>query len=141
MTPMVRQISLFAFNFAPLNWMTCDGSLIPISENDVLFQLLGFKFGGDGDMFGIPNLTSAAPLNLHFCISLFGQYKPRYHEGFIGETMLGAFALAATNLMPATGQLLPKSQYPLLNNYMGTRFGGDAQSLALPNLQNQSAGC
>ena len=136
---MVGQISLFSFNFAPQNWLMCDGAILPISEFEPLFQLIGTKFGGDGaNTFAVPNLKSAAPPNLHYCISSGGEYQPNTYNGYIGETMLAAVKPAATNLMPAAGQLLPKKQYLMLDTFMGTRFGGDAQNLALPNLQQQA---
>lgn len=45
------------FNFAPVGWATCSGQLMPISQNEALFALLGVNFGGDGQSsFGLPNL-------------------------------------------------------------------------------------
>jgi microcystin-dependent protein len=139
MPPIMGQISLFAFNFAPEGWMFCDGSLLPIAENDVLFELLGTTFGGDGEnTFGLPNLTATAPPHLQYCISLFGEFKPSRYEAVIGETMLTGVPLGPTNLMQAAGQLMAKLQYPLLSTYIGTRFGGNAQNFALPDLRNQA---
>lgn len=136
MFPMVGQISLFAFNFAPQNWLKCDGALIPISENETLFQLLGFKFGGDNEnVFGLPNLTSTPPTNLHYCMASGGEFQPRNYNGYVGETMLTPFKPQATNLLAANGQSVPKNRFMLLDTFMGTRFGGDGQNLALPNLQ------
>ena len=37
-------------NFAPAGWMFCDGQLLPISENETLFQLIGTTYGGDGEV-------------------------------------------------------------------------------------------
>jgi microcystin-dependent protein len=136
---MLAQIALFAFDFAPQGWNFCDGRLLPIAQNDALFMMLGTTFGGDGETtFGLPNLTAAAPPNLHYCISLFGNFKPSSYEAVIGETMLTGVALGPRNLVQATGQLLPKAQYPLLNLYMGTRFGGNDQNFALPDLRSQA---
>ena len=140
MPPMVAQISLFPYNFAPAGYMFCDGTLLPIAQNDVLFSLIGDKFGGDGqNTFALPNIKPPAA-NLHFCMSLFGEYKPRSYEAVIGETMVTPAPLA-NNLMPCNGQLLPKKQYVLLDFYMGTRFGGDGTNFALPKLQSTTAGC
>lgn len=136
MFPMVGQISLFAFNFAPQHWLKCDGTLLPISEYETLFQLLGFKFGGNNeDAFSLPNLTSTPPTNLHYCMASAGEFQPRTYNGYVGETMLTAFKPEATNLLPANGQSVSKSKYAVLDMLMGTRFGGDGQNLALPNLQ------
>ena len=55
--PFVGQILTVAFNFAPVGWMTCDGQLLPISEFETLFNLIGTTFGGDGQTdFALPDL-------------------------------------------------------------------------------------
>lgn len=55
--PFVGQISVFGFNFAPLNWATCQGQIMPIAQNTALFSLLGTSYGGNGTTtFGLPNL-------------------------------------------------------------------------------------
>ena len=46
--PYIGEILMFAGNFAPAGWMFCEGQLIPISENETLFNLIGTTFGGDG---------------------------------------------------------------------------------------------
>lgn len=62
--PYVGEIRMFAGNFAPAGWMLCDGQLLPISENETLFQLIGTTYGGDGqETFALPNLQSRVPLH------------------------------------------------------------------------------
>lgn len=63
--PYVGEIRMFGGNFAPAGWMFCNGQLLPISENEVLFQLIGTTYGGDGqETFGLPNLQGRAPLHM-----------------------------------------------------------------------------
>ena len=63
-TPFVGEIRMFAGNFAPVGWMFCEGQLIPISENEVLFQLIGTTYGGDGQStFALPDLRGRFPLH------------------------------------------------------------------------------
>ena len=63
--PYVGEIRMFAGNFAPAGWMFCDGQQLPISENEVLFQLIGTTYGGDGqETFNLPNLQSRVPLHM-----------------------------------------------------------------------------
>lgn len=63
--PYVGEIRMFAGNFAPAGWMFCDGQLLPISENETLFQLIGTTYGGDGQStFALPNLQSRIPLHM-----------------------------------------------------------------------------
>lgn len=62
--PYVGELRLFAGNFAPAGWMFCDGQLLPISENEVLFQLIGTTYGGDGqNTFALPDLRGRVPVH------------------------------------------------------------------------------
>jgi microcystin-dependent protein len=55
---------MFAGNFAPAGWMFCQGQLLPISENETLFQLIGTTYGGDGQStFGLPDLRGRIPIH------------------------------------------------------------------------------
>lgn len=63
--PYVGEIRMFAGNFAPNGWMFCEGQSLAISENDVLFQLIGTTYGGDGqETFNLPNLASRVPIHM-----------------------------------------------------------------------------
>lgn len=63
--PFVGEIRLFAGNFPPNGWAFCSGQLMPISENDVLFNLIGTTYGGDGqETFALPNLQSRVPIHM-----------------------------------------------------------------------------
>jgi microcystin-dependent protein len=63
--PYVGEIRMFAGNFAPNGWMFCEGQTLPISENEVLFQLIGTTYGGDGEStFNLPNLASRVPIHM-----------------------------------------------------------------------------
>ena len=65
MNPYVGEIRMFAGNFAPNGWMTCEGQTLPIAENEVLFQLIGTTYGGDGEeTFNLPNLASRVPIHM-----------------------------------------------------------------------------
>jgi microcystin-dependent protein len=62
--PYVGEIRMFGGNFAPAGWMFCDGQLLPISENETLFQLIGTTYGGDGQStFALPDLRGRIPLH------------------------------------------------------------------------------
>ncbi len=63
-TPLVAELRIAAFTFAPLGWTTCDGKLLNISSNTALFSLLGTTYGGDGrSTFGVPNHTGMTPMH------------------------------------------------------------------------------
>jgi microcystin-dependent protein len=62
--PYVGEIRMFAGNFAPAGWMFCEGQMLPIAENEVLFQLIGTTYGGDGEStFGLPDLRGRLPIH------------------------------------------------------------------------------
>jgi hypothetical protein len=61
--PFVGEIRLFAGTYAPQGWLACDGSQIQISENEILFTLLGTTYGGDGvRTFALPDLRNRLPV-------------------------------------------------------------------------------
>lgn len=62
--PYVGEIRMFGGNFAPAGWMLCEGQLLPISENETLFQLIGTTYGGDGQStFALPDLRGRIPIH------------------------------------------------------------------------------
>ena len=62
--PYIGEIRMFAGNFAPAGWMFCEGQLLPISENETLFQLIGTTYGGDGEStFALPDLRGRLPIH------------------------------------------------------------------------------
>jgi microcystin-dependent protein len=65
MAPYIGEIRMFAGNFPPNGWAFCDGQLLPISENDALFVVIGTTYGGDGqETFGLPNLLGRVPIHM-----------------------------------------------------------------------------
>ena len=55
---------MFAGNFAPAGWAFCSGQLLAIAENEVLFNLIGTTYGGDGqETFALPDLQGRIPIH------------------------------------------------------------------------------
>jgi len=62
-SPFLAEVRILPYNFAPTGWATCDGQLLPLSQNTALFSLLGTVYGGDGkSTFALPNLQGAVPV-------------------------------------------------------------------------------
>ena len=100
--PYVGEIRMFAGNFAPNGWMFCEGQTLPISENDVLFQLIGTTYGGDGEeTFNLPNLASRIPIHMGT-----GPDGTTYQ---IGE-------MAGTEQETLTTQQIPSHTHPLVSS-------------------------
>jgi microcystin-dependent protein len=63
MQVFVGQLLLVGFNFAPVGWAFCNGALVPISQYEALFNLIGTTYGGDGqNTFGLPDLRGRTPI-------------------------------------------------------------------------------
>jgi len=93
-TPYVGEIRLLGFSRTPNGWEPCDGRLLPISEYEVLFTLIGTTYGGDGQFtFGLPDLRGRVPLHM-------GQ-GPGLSSRQIGESAGIETVTIATSQMPA----------------------------------------
>jgi microcystin-dependent protein len=108
--PYVGEVRIFAGNFAPAGWMFCEGQLLPISENETLFQLIGTTYGGDGEStFALPDLRGRIPI----------------HQG-------NGFILAETGgaeQITLTVQQIPAHSHPLLASSAPATQNGPGQSL------------
>jgi len=140
MPPMIGQITLFPYNWAPQGWRLCDGAVLPISENKKLFQVIGNHYGGDGKTtFAVPDLREAAPQFCHYCIALVGTESTNIYQGIVGETLLLPKSIQPPgNLVECTGGTFTRDQFPQLGRYIGRRFGGDGENtFGLPNLSGK----
>lgn len=115
--PYVGEIRMFAGNFAPAGWMLCDGQLLPISENETLFQLIGTTYGGDGQStFALPDLQSRVPIHQGngFILAQSGGVEtvtltvsqiPGHSHAFLASTDIANTANPATNVLARSGQV------------------------------------
>jgi len=77
----IGQVEIFAFDFAPTGFAACQGQLLPISQNQALFSLLGTRYGGNGVTdFGLPKLAPVAPQGPFYFICIQGGSEPRRAE-------------------------------------------------------------
>lgn len=62
--PYIGEIRMFAGNFPPVGWALTAGQLMPISQNDALYTLIGTTYGGDGqETFALPNIQGRFPIH------------------------------------------------------------------------------
>jgi microcystin-dependent protein len=55
---------MYSFGFAPKGFAMCDGQLLPITQNQALFALLGTFYGGNGTTnFALPNYQGRVPMS------------------------------------------------------------------------------
>lgn len=123
MAPYVGEIRMFAGNFAPNGWMFCEGQTLPIAENEVLFQLIGTTYGGDGEeTFNLPNLASRVPIHMGT-----GPDGTTYQ---LGE-------MAGTEQETLTTQQIPSHTHPLTGS-AGTATSQVPDNLLLAATQAQT---
>jgi microcystin-dependent protein len=115
--PYVGEIRMFGGNFAPAGWMFCEGQLLPISENETLFQLIDDRYGGDGEStFALPDLRGRIPIHQGngFImaetggaeeITLTVQQVPAHTHAFLGAATGGNEINAGGNL-PANSSIV-----------------------------------
>jgi len=111
--PFIGQISTFGFNFAPINWSTCQGQILPIQQYSALFSLIGNTFGGNGTSnFALPNLQGTVTVSQGTSVT-GTQYK-------MGQTG-GAYtvALNATSAPPHNHSVLASSNSSTSNTAQG----------------------
>jgi microcystin-dependent protein len=121
--PYVGEIRMFAGNFAPVGWMFCEGQTMPISENEVLFQLIGTTYGGDGEeTFNLPNLASRVPMHMGTgldgityqigemsgteSVTLNAQQVPTHNHALVCSTAPGAVNSVGNQVIAASPSVL-----------------------------------
>jgi microcystin-dependent protein len=142
--PYVGEIRIFGGSFAPAGWAFCNGQLMPISENDVLFQLIGTTYGGDGaQTFAMPDLRGRLPLHMGTGssgttyqigeasgvedVTLTTNQIPSHTHPFLATTAAGAAASPLNAVLSASGSSNVYRQGPgaaVLSNQMVSPTGG-----------------
>jgi microcystin-dependent protein len=90
--PYIGEIRVFGFNFAPRNWMACDGRLLPIAQYTALFSIVGTTYGGNGTTtFGLPDFRGRVPVHVGQGAGL-SQYVLGEMDGSATETLSAAEA-------------------------------------------------
>ena len=94
-SPYIGELRMFGGNFAPVGWAFAAGQLIPISQNDALFNLIGTTYGGDGqNTFALPDLQGRLPVHQ-------GQGPGISQSYVIGETGGVETVTLTTNQIPS----------------------------------------
>lgn len=103
MEPLLGEIKMFAGNFAPRGWFTCEGQTLSIAQYSALFSLLGTTYGGDGiQTFKLPDLRGAFPTQ---CTNLGGAHPGgTYAYGQIGGNQ--SYTITSVNMPPHTHSII-----------------------------------
>lgn len=115
--PYIGEIRIFAGNFNPSGWAFCEGQLLPISEYDTLFTLLGTTYGGDGqETFALPDLRGRIPIHQGNgftlaetggveSVTLTVQQIPSHTHAMLGSTDIANSPNPGTNVVARSGQV------------------------------------
>ena len=140
--PYVGEIRMFAGNFAPSGWMFCDGQLLPISENETLFVLIGTNYGGDGQStFALPDLRGRIPIHQGngFILAETGGAEeitltvnqiPAHGHAFVGSSNQGGSTNPPTNVVgqiPGGGSAYIQDSASVALNAASLQPGGGSQ--------------
>lgn len=121
MNPYLGEIRLISFNFAPKGWALCNGQLLPISQNQALFSILGTTYGGNGiTTFALPNLQGRVPVHPSSQTSLGQSGGEEVHTLVSSE--MAAHSHTAMGSDSTADQLTPA------NNYWGSNSGASPYS-------------
>ena len=113
-TPFIGEIRLFAGNFPPNGWLFCDGQVLSIAENEVLFNLIGTTYGGDGQStFAVPDLRGRVPV----------------HQGFGASSYVIGQQGGAETVTLTGGQMPPHSHALMASTSAAASTHGPSESL------------
>ena len=129
-SPFVGEIRPAGFNFNPAGWLFCDGSLVPISQFDTVFNLIGTTYGGDGQStFALPDLRGRVPVHMGTggggtytigqtggveSVTLTVSQIPAHNHPMVGTSNAGVSNNVA-NSVPGNGQPVYSSSAPTVN--------------------------
>ena len=119
----IGEIRLVGMNFAPVDWLMCDGSLQSIANYETLYNLIGTTYGGDGQTtFGLPDLRGRVPIHQGAGPGL-STYVPGMMAGMQQVT------LTVNNLPPHTHPLACNNTQGGQSVPTGNYFAGNQQSV------------
>jgi microcystin-dependent protein len=133
-SPFLAEIRIFACNFAPTGWATCNGQILPISQNTALFSLLGTFYGGNGQStFALPDLQGSCAL---------GQGQSTTGTDYsLGQSAGSQFITLLTAEMPLHNHVMQacadpaNAQIPDPSEGLARSSGGQAWSTTATGLQ------
>src|SRR5438067_6217126 len=146
-SPYVGEIRMFGGNFAPVGWALCQGQILPISENDVLFNLIGTTYGGDGqNTFALPDLRGRVPVGMgtgyplaqsggQTNVTLSVAQMPPHNHPFPASANAATSAAPASNVpaqAPVNAFSSATPNAPLSQSSIGAAGGGQAHENMMP---------
>ena len=130
--PFLAEIKMVGFTFAPRGYAFCDGQLLPISQNQALFAILGTTYGGDGrTTFALPDLRGRVPIHPGDGFNLGSKFGEESHTLSVNEIPNHDHNAQASNLDATANS--PE------NNIWAAKRSGTNYGTASPNASLSSA--
>jgi microcystin-dependent protein len=127
--PFLGEIKIISWNFPPKGWAFCNGTLLPINQNQALFSILGTTYGGDGRVnFALPNLQGRMPVHVGQGISLGQLGGETTHTLNISELAAHIHMINADGSTAATSN----TDVPAANTLLGQSIGVPSQGSPFP---------
>ena len=145
--PYVGEIRMFAGNFAPAGWMFCEGQLLPISEYETLFNLIGTTYGGDGQStFALPDSRGRLPVHQGngFTLAETGGVEtvtltvpqiPAHTHAFLAAANPGTIASPSGSVPGASPSVTPYRQQTPATPMSASAIGSTGGSQPYDNFQ------
>ena len=145
--PYIGEIRMFGGSFAPAGWAFCSGQLMPISENDALFNLIGTTYGGDGqETFALPNLNGRAPVHMTSgfvigqqagteSVTLTTQQIPAHHHAVMASLDTAGSSTVSGNVVGQVGATQIYREVPAASPMAAQASTGTGGSQPHENMQ------
>ena len=133
-SPYIGEIRMFGGSFAPAGWAMCAGQLMPISQNETLFNLIGTTYGGDGqETFAVPDVQGRLPIHMGTnpqtgttyqigekagveSVTINANQTPTHNHALVASTGSGTTGVPTGNVLASNLQVSLYSQFPPSNN-------------------------
>ena len=133
-SPYVGEIRMFAGNFAPVGWALCQGQVLSISENDILFNLIGTTYGGDGQTtFALPDLRGRFPM--HMGQGPGTSNRTQGQTGGVETVTLSLNQIPAHSHVPQAVSRDGNQRSPTNNSWAASQTGDFVYSSSAPTVQ------
>lgn len=143
MDPIIGTILIWPLNWAPQDWLICDGTVLSIQQHTALFSLIGTTYGGNGTTnFALPDLRGRMPIGMGQGNGLtnrtLGQMLGAETATLNGSNMPAHTHTLTAGTTPSSGL----TQAPAANWTLGAAASvtGDRQPVVTPvNMYNANA--
>jgi microcystin-dependent protein len=137
----VGELDLYPASVTPQGYVGANGQRLSVYQYQALTGAIGFTFGGSPNSAELGMPAVSAPAGFAYQVCNDGYFASTSQDDYSGgaECAAGALNLQATDYLPsgwvpADGRMLSATQAAALYNVIGTSFGGNGQTFAVPNL-------